>query len=307
MKYFKNYIIKILLIFPILYGCTSSDHFAPIEDKSSIDFSLSDEKRSKEITVAIGDSLYSIAKKEGVSVRAVIDINKLKAPFKLHPGEKIIIPLSKSHIVKKGETLWAISKCYGVDIITIKEINNIDKNGSINVGMIIKIPQKIKSTPSKCLSDFSKDKIAKTDDSNIIITETERSSNYGYIWPVKGKIIVRFGVSSSGLINDGVNILSAKGKPVKAADSGKVVYAGNEIQAFGNLILIKHKNNKTTAYAHLENLKVSRGQIVIQGEIIAHVGNSGKVSVPQLHFELRDNTGPLNPLKYLPKTQSTIN
>ena len=133
MKYFKNYIIKILLIFPILYGCTSSDHFAPIEDKSSIDFSLSDEKRSKEITVAIGDSLYSIAKKEGVSVRAVIDINKLKAPFKLHPGEKIIIPLSKSHIVKKGETLWAISKCYGVDIITIKEINNIDKKGSINV------------------------------------------------------------------------------------------------------------------------------------------------------------------------------
>ena len=166
--------------------------------------------------------------------------------------------------------------------------------------MIIKIPQKIKSTPSKCLSDFSKDKIAKTDDSNIIITETERSSNYGYIWPVKGKIIVKFGVSSSGLKNDGVNILSAKGKPVKAADSGKVVYVGNEIQAFGNLILIKHKNNKTTAYAHLENLKVSRGQIVIQGEIIAHVGNSGKVSVPQLHFELRDNTGPLNPLKYLP-------
>ena len=86
-----------------------------------------------------------------------------------------------------------------------------------------------------------------------------------------------------------------------------MVYSGNEIQAFGNLILIKHNNNETTAYAHLENVKVSRGQLVAKGEIIANIGTSGKVSIPQLHFELRDSSGPLNPLKYLPTNKSSVN
>lgn len=105
---------------------------------------------------------------------------------------------------------------------------------------------------------------------------------------------------AKGLRNDGINISANKGDPVFASKDGKVVYAGNEIQAFGNLILIKHYDNKTTAYAHLDKIKVKKGQTVKKGEVIAALGNSGKVSKPQLHFELRDSNGPLNPLKYLP-------
>ena len=104
----------------------------------------------------------------------------------------------------------------------------------------------------------------------------------------KRKNIIKICYLAKGLRNDGVNISANKGDPVFAVESGKIVYAGNEIQAFGNLILIKHLDNKTSAYAHLEKIKVKKGQIVKKGEVIASVGNSGKVSTPQLHFEVRD-------------------
>ena len=108
------------------------------------------------------------------------------------------------------------------------------------------------------------------------------------MWPVKGKIISKFGLLAKGLRNDGINISADIGNPVLAIESGKIVYAGNEIQAFGNLILIKHYNDKTSAYAHLDKINVKKGESVNKGQIIALVGNSGKVSIPQLHFEIRD-------------------
>ena len=140
--------------------------------------------------------------------------------------------------------------------------------------------------------------IAKKSNNKTIIVGNNKNSTY--VRPVKGKVISNFGLLAKGLRNDGINISAQIGEPVLAIESGKIIYAGNEIQAFGNLILVKHFNNKTSAYAHLDKINVVKGEKVNKGQVIALVGNSGKVSIPQLHFEIRDKNGPLNPLKYLP-------
>ena len=122
-----------------------------------------------------------------------------------------------------------------------------------------------------------------------------------FIWPVQGSIIVNFGKQKGGRKNDGINIISVKGNPVRAAMSGKVIYRGNELLAWGNLIIIKHKNNWTTAYAHLDKLLVKKGEVIKTGDIIASVGATGNVDKTQLHFQIRKNSKPLDPIKFLKK------
>ena len=103
MKFFFKYICTVL----ILSSCVSSKHLAPVVDKSNINYQeLETNESSKELIIAEGDSLYIISKREGVSVREIIVINKLEAPFTLYPGDQLIIPTTKQHLVKKGENLW---------------------------------------------------------------------------------------------------------------------------------------------------------------------------------------------------------
>jgi len=116
---------------------------------------------------------------------------------------------------------------------------------------------------------------------------------------VKGQIISGFGPKKGGLNNDGVNIGAPAGTNVVAADNGVVAYAGNELRGFGNLLLIRHADGWVTAYAHNDKLLVKRGDTVKRGQIIAQVGSTGSVSTPQLHFEIRKGTDPVDPLKYL--------
>jgi murein DD-endopeptidase MepM/ murein hydrolase activator NlpD len=122
---------------------------------------------------------------------------------------------------------------------------------------------------------------------------------HGFIWPVKGQIIAEFGSTGKGQHNDGINIAAARGTPVRAAEDGTVVYAGNELRGFGNLLLIKHADGKTTAYAHNDSLLVKRGDTVRRGQEIAKVGDSGGVSQPQLHFEVRQGTRAVDPMTFL--------
>ncbi len=126
-----------------------------------------------------------------------------------------------------------------------------------------------------------------------------RFNDAKFSWPIKGEIISNFGIIKPGLHNDGINILSRKGKLVFASGSGKVIYTGNEIPGYGNLVLIKHKNNWITAYAHLDVIKLKKGEVVKRGDNIGTIGTSGNVKIPQLHFEIRKGKKALNPLKYL--------
>jgi murein DD-endopeptidase MepM/ murein hydrolase activator NlpD len=112
-------------------------------------------------------------------------------------------------------------------------------------------------------------------------------------WPARGRIIQAF----KG--NDGINIALPEGTPVKAAEAGVVAYAGNELKGYGNLVLIRHPNGFVTAYANNGELDVKRGENVKRGQVIAKSGQSGNVASPQLHFELRKGSTPVDPTQYL--------
>jgi len=128
----------------------------------------------------------------------------------------------------------------------------------------------------------------------------------GFLWPVRGgSVISDYGAKPGGLQNDGINIAAPRGASIRAADAGSVVYAGNELRGFGNLLLVRHRDGWITAYAHADELLVKRGDTVIRGQTIARVGSTGGVSSPQLHFEIRRGSRPLNPRDYLaPQTAS---
>jgi murein DD-endopeptidase MepM/ murein hydrolase activator NlpD len=121
----------------------------------------------------------------------------------------------------------------------------------------------------------------------------------GFVWPVHGQVISEYGSTGKGQHNDGINIAVPRGTPVVAADDGVVAYAGNELRGFGNLLLIRHSDGWMTAYAHNDTLLVKRGQSVRRGQEIATVGDSGGVSQPQLHFEVRQGTRAVDPMSFL--------
>jgi murein DD-endopeptidase MepM/ murein hydrolase activator NlpD len=120
-----------------------------------------------------------------------------------------------------------------------------------------------------------------------------------FIRPVSGQTIQGFGGSGSGPTNDGINIAAASGTAVHAADAGTVIYTGNELAAFGNLVLIRHAGGWVTAYGHLAKIDVQRGATVAQGQPIGTVGQTGSATTPQLHFEIRQGAKPVDPAPFL--------
>lgn len=117
--------------------------------------------------------------------------------------------------------------------------------------------------------------------------------------PVRGRVIASFGPKPGGAHNDGVNFAVPEGTGVRAAEDGTVAYAGNELKGYGNLVLIKHADGYVTAYAHNSELNVKRGDTVRRGQIIAKAGQSGGVNAPQLHFEIRKGSTPVDPSRYV--------
>lgn len=123
----------------------------------------------------------------------------------------------------------------------------------------------------------------------------DTSNAPSFVWPVSGEIISNFGGPAVGERNDGINIATAMGTPIHAAASGTITYSGNELKDYGNLVLIKHEDGYVTAYAHADRLIVARGDVVSRGQVIGYAGQTGDVSRPQLHFEIRRDTQPVNP------------
>jgi murein DD-endopeptidase MepM/ murein hydrolase activator NlpD len=118
-------------------------------------------------------------------------------------------------------------------------------------------------------------------------------------WPASGRIITGFGQRSDGTHNDGINLSVPLGTSVHAAESGTVAYAGSELKGYGNLILLRHDNGWVTAYAHNDQLNVKRGDKVQRGQVIATAGRTGSVDQPQVHFELRQGSKPVDPVPFL--------
>ena len=128
---------------------------------------------------------------------------------------------------------------------------------------------------------------------------TQSAAADEFRWPVRGRIISSFGKKPSGERNDGIDLAVPEGTSVKAAEDGEVIYAGNELKSYGNLVLIRHANGWVSAYAHNSALKVKRGDKIQRGQIVAVSGMTGGVTTPQVHFELRKDATPVDPVGHL--------
>jgi len=132
------------------------------------------------------------------------------------------------------------------------------------------------------------------------IGKAESGPTPSFRWPARGRVISGAGAMSNGQQNDGINLALPEGTPVHAAEDGVVAYAGSELKGYGNLVLVRHSNGFVTAYAHASEILVKRGDQVRRGQVIAKSGQTGNVTSPQLHFEIRKGSAPVDPTQYLP-------
>lgn len=259
------------------------------------------------VTVGRGDTLYAISKRYDVNLQELIQVNGLRAPYSIKVGQTLRIPTSTYHIVRKGDTLYSISQRYNTTVDALVKANGLSAPYTINVGqkLVLSGTKNVQTAAIRKNATAQKRTTNKTKASSVHKTTTStytapKKRTSKFMWPVQGKVIANFGNLGKGRKNDGINISTPKGTAVKAADSGTVAYAGNELKGFGNLILIKHNDGWITAYAHNDRLFVKKGQKVQKGEKISTVGSTGGVSNPQLHFEVRSGKKAVNPRMYLP-------
>lgn len=215
-----------------------------------------------------GETVYSVARRYGVDAYALITANDLAPPFDLYEGQRLVIPGVARPAVVAGP----------VSPETRPE-RPATRPATASPGEAVTAALPRQGPP---------------------LPEPPQGSG-GFIWPVEGNVISDFGAKGGGRYNDGINIAAENGAPVRAAESGVVAYAGNEVRGFGNMLLLKHTNGWVTAYAHNQELLVKRGERVQRGQVIARVGQSGSVDRPQLHFEIRKGKRAVDPLQELPR------
>ncbi|MBE0438581.1 MAG: peptidoglycan DD-metalloendopeptidase family protein [Gammaproteobacteria bacterium] len=204
------------------------------------------------------------------------------------------------YTVKKGDTLYSISWRYGMDYKTLAAINNIRSPYKIYVGqkLVFKSShqQSTKTTTvTKPQPTPSKPTSSKTT-TNATVATTNQALTWH--WPTQGKIVSTYSKSAAG--RKGIDIAGKSGQSIVAAASGKVVYSGNGLPRYGNLMIIKHNDVYLSAYAHNKTLLFKEGDFVKAGQKIATMGNTGTQNV-QLHFEIRRNGKPVDPMRFLPK------
>jgi len=287
------------------------------------------ERGALTVKVRAGEGLYSIAKRAKVPLRAIIDANGLKPPYTLKPGQRLILPRPRVHVVGAGDTVYGIAKRYDVGLRNLIRVNEIRPPFRIVVGRRLRLPASLgiaasprpapaRPTAMARPSSLAKDAAGFAPSRNV----TKRSAPpakqggslrvpppppidppprnaHAFLWPVKGKLLSAFGPKPGGLYNDGINIAAPKNTEVRAAANGIVAYAGNELRGYGNLLLIRHRGGWITAYAHNDRLLVGRGDVVRRGQGIARVGNTGSVTKPQLHFEIRRGSHAVDPARLL--------
>jgi murein DD-endopeptidase MepM/ murein hydrolase activator NlpD len=251
--------------------------------------------------------------------------NTVPSAAPVGPPRTALAPASGVHVVAPGETLNSIARLYGKSVMVLARANNIAPDTMVRVGERIVIPdvaQKARaeaapapaptaSAPApapKRLDTANADSphsawkatpVAPPAQQGPVKTAEPAGGLPNFRWPVRGRVIAGFGPSPNGLQNDGIDLAVPQGTPVKAADDGVVAYAGNELKGYGNLVLIRHDNGYVTAYAHASEITVKRGETVKRGQVIAKSGETGNVSAPELHFEIRKGATPVDPTPFL--------
>ncbi|MGB2271080.1 MAG: LysM peptidoglycan-binding domain-containing protein, partial [Candidatus Micropelagos thuwalensis] len=205
-----------------------------------------------QIRVRDGDSYYTIAKRNRISVQDLIAVNNAAPPYRLNNGQVITLPSQREITIKKGDTLYSISRTYGVDVNLLARQNNLSPPYHLNIDQKLVVAQ-----------GSTKRQVTKRSKASLPPPILSGS----FLQPVSGRVISGFGAKKNGLHNDGINYSVPLGTPVKAAENGVVVYAGNDLPGFGNLLLVKHANGYVTAYAHTQSFLVKQGSRVKRGQV----------------------------------------
>lgn len=255
-------------------------------------------------TIQAGDNLYGIARSHKVRVADLQSANNITNPRQLKPGMVLRVPgnggsatpaptptptLAQAPRASETEAPRVIQSTTQPTLINgEKKVAALDTGGVTDATAAASAPAK--SAPEA----QSTSKPSKT------AAVTPAQIGAGKLrWPSKGKVISGFGQRPDGTHNDGINIAVPQGTDIHAAEEGEVAYAGSELKGYGNLILVRHDNGWVTAYAHSDQMLVKRGDKVRRGDVLAKAGKTGQVDQPQVHFELRQGSKPVDPLPYL--------
>ena len=272
-----------------------------------------------------GDSLYKIARANGMTLAELQRINAISDPKKVMPGTVLKLKGDPGGSTIRGRVAT-------VKTVTTTRTAMVDRDGDRGAPTRTdSSPEPSETRPETVASRPAAAPIAGGNQPRILnsgnsgreqadsppATETRvanittapaasaaqsATTNPGkFRWPATGRILSAYGPRPDGSHNDGINILVPLGTPVHASEAGTVAYAGNELQGYGNLVLVRHDNGWVSAYAHNDALLVRHGDRVTRGQVIAKAGKSGSVDQPQIHFELRDGARPVDPRPHLAK------
>ncbi|MEQ1724591.1 MAG: M23 family metallopeptidase [Sphingopyxis sp.] len=265
---------------------------------------------ARDYVVRTGDTLRGIGNRTGAGSEAIARSNSMAPPYAVRVGQTLHIPGGRYHEVLAGQTGIAIARAYGVDWNQVVADNALVAPYVLRVGQRLRLPPG--ATPSRPLTVEEQARAFTLDIDDIVTGGTPATPPSAtpvrppsaapsrFAWPMEGALLRRFGPAGGGRVNEGIDIAAPVGTPVRASADGVVAYAGSEIGLFGGLILIDHGGGWVSAYGHLDRVAVTSGARVRSGAVIATSGDSGQVQQPQLHFELRQNRRPVDPLRHLP-------
>ena len=230
-----------------------------------------------EIALAKGMDLVEIYSLNGLNDKSIIKVDEIIKVYAEKDKKTALV--DSTYSVKKGDTLYSIARNHKMVLADLLKLNDIKdlNNYTLQAGATLKV------------------KILKT-----IYTDFDDLPESSFIFPYRGSIVSKYGTDENNLANRGINISGKAGDKVVAADYGIVEYSDN-IRGFGKVIIIKHKNGYTTAYAHLSDAKVKAGDIVNKGDYIGNIGDTGMINKNQLYFKISYLGMPIDPLKLLPK------
>jgi murein DD-endopeptidase MepM/ murein hydrolase activator NlpD len=270
-----------------------------------------------------GETMFSVARKNGTTVAALASLNGLPNTAALQTGEKLRISGTPARVAAVAAPVKVATQLgtppHPLGTLTMKggEGAQADQTAPVaqpkirlaspaetaeSGNLIADNAPQAPAMPAIPVAPHASDVATATNASaNAIDDAADAASTDGkqFRWPVRGRIISGFGSKPNGEKNDGINLAVPEGTSVKSVEAGTVIYAGNELAGYGNLVLIRHAGGWVSAYAHNEDLQVKRGDTVRRGQIVAHAGMTGSVTSPQVHFELRMGAKPVNPLDYL--------
>ena len=243
------------------------------------------------------------------------------------PVATVVTSPASTHVVNRGDTLVSVARANKVGVADLARANNLPPSASLKLGSKLTVPgtKSVAAAPApvpvavapapaatqvanavpqpaqkvRMATTTTPPEVAAAQPESPVKAAEATGALPTFRWPVRGRVITSYGAKTNGKSNDGINVAVPEGTPVKAAEDGVVAYSGNELKGYGNLILVRHSNGYVTAYAHASELMVKRGETIKRGQIIAKSGQSGEVGSPQLHFEIRKGSSPVDPLSFL--------